>query len=519
MKYLIAALAALLSPAAAQAEWYESSSAHFVVYADDSERDLRRFSEQLERFHQAMAVVTGTPTDPPSPSNRVTVFVVKSEREVRRLLGDGSRYTAGFYIPRAGGSVAYVPRVNAATSGGVDQSMLILLHEYAHHFLFSANPFPMPLWMVEGGAEFFASAEFGADGSVKIGMPARHRGGELFFARDVSAAQLVDPELYTFDRTKGYDAFYGKSWLLYHYLIFEPERKGQLRTYLAGLLQGKSPREAAEEAFGDLRTLEMNLERYMRERTMMSLVLSPEKLEQPTVALRPLTEGEVAILPVRLRSRRGVDRERAFALLGQAREIAGRFPGDAAVLSALAEAEYDAGNDAEAIAAADAALAIDAGQVNAYVQKGYALFRRAGEAEPERQEAAYREAMRPFSALNRRENDHPLPLIHYFRSFAERGAEPPEIAVQGLERAAELAPFDLSLRLNLARRQAFEGRLADARHNLTPVAYHPHGGGISEYARAILQRLESGPIAPEEVDKLFAAEPQGETEGEDEGSA
>src|SRR5687768_18162969 len=105
----VIALAALLAADAARADWLEASSPHFVVYADDSERDIRRFSEQLERYHAGMARVTGRTLPPPSPSNRVTVFVVKSEREMRRL--SGNRMIAGFYIPRAGGSVAFVPRI------------------------------------------------------------------------------------------------------------------------------------------------------------------------------------------------------------------------------------------------------------------------------------------------------------------------------------------------------------------------------------------------------------------------
>ena len=43
MRKWIAALVLLLAPATAQAEWLEASSAHFVVYADDSERDVRKF--------------------------------------------------------------------------------------------------------------------------------------------------------------------------------------------------------------------------------------------------------------------------------------------------------------------------------------------------------------------------------------------------------------------------------------------------------------------------------------------
>ena len=67
MRFFLTILALLLLPSAAQAEWFESSSAHFVVYADDSERDIRKFSEQLERFHAAMEIITGLDVQQPSP--------------------------------------------------------------------------------------------------------------------------------------------------------------------------------------------------------------------------------------------------------------------------------------------------------------------------------------------------------------------------------------------------------------------------------------------------------------------
>lgn len=488
-KLLTISVLALAMPAAAQAEWLEASSANFVVYADDSEGDIRRFSEQLELYHQAMEGLTSLDLPEPSPSNRVTVFVVKNEREIRKLYGDGARHVGGFYMPRAGGSVAFVPRVDTR-AGQIDDSMLVLLHEYADHFLISNSNLPMPRWVGEGGAEFFASAEFPRSGGIKIGMPAYHRAGELFYGKDVKVEQLLDPAAYEDGAQKGFDAFYGKSWLLYHYLTFGENRPGQLREYLALMAQGKSSPEAGLEAFGDLKTLERELDKYIGQRKILTAVFEPEQLSIGPITVRALSAGEAAILPVRIRSRRGVTREQALELLPEAREVAAAHPQDAAVLAALAEAEYDAGNDAEAIAAADAALALDPGQINAYVQKGYALFRRATEAED--REAAYKAAIEPFLALNKLENDHPLPLIYYFRSFAERGARPPDPAVHGLERAVELAPFDLGLRFNLATHQVQTGDLEQARSNLRPVAFNPHGGEMAEAARQVIERIDAG---------------------------
>lgn len=482
----------LLLPGKANAAWLQASSAHFVVYADDTERNIRRFSEQLERYHAAMEVVTDTKSPAPSPSNRVTVFVVSNEREVRKLYGDkDNKYLGGFYLPRAGGSLAIVPRVTAASSDTLDRSMVVLLHEYAHHVLISASSFPRPRWMSEGAAEFFASASFERDGGVSLGRPAQHRAAELFLARDVEAAELLDPDAYKQRKRGSYDAFYGKSWLLYHYLTFCKERQGQMSRYLRLLMEGKSSRESAQEAFGNFDTLEDELESYLNKPRMLMLKLPASMLQIGQIDVRRLSGGEAAIMPVRIRSRRGVTEEMAAQLLPEARQIAAQFPGDPAVLAALAEAEHDAGNDAEAIAAADAALAIDPSQVNAYVQKGLSLFRMAADAKDS--EAAYKKARVPFVALNRLENDHPLPLIYYYNGFVQQGEQPSQLARDGLQRAVDVAPFDLGLRMMLATEQVRLRQMKAARANLAPVAYSPHGGSLSEAAQRVITRIDSDP--------------------------
>ncbi|WP_156135558.1 DUF1570 domain-containing protein [Novosphingobium malaysiense] len=506
-------MAIALWPSAARADWLQASSEHFVIYADDSERDVSRFSDQLERYHAALALVLRRKTATPSPSNRVTVYVVRNQRAVRQLYGEGNRYVGGFYIPRAGGSLAIVPKVDAG-NGVADFSMVTLLHEYAHHFLISANSMAMPRWLSEGAAEFFASVSFDKDGGMMIGRPAQHRAAELFYAPDVKVADLLDPAEYEKRSSGSYDAFYGKSWLLYHYLTFEKARSGQLDRYLELLRDGSSMRDAGLQAFGDFDALEKELDHYLNSRRMQALKLPPDLLKIGAVQLRHLSDGEAAIMPLRIRSRRGVDAEEAKEVLDEAREVAARYPNDPAVLAELAEAEYDVGDDQEAVTAADRALAVDPSQVNAYVQKGYALFRLAAEADDK--PAAYRRARAPFIALNHRENDHPLPLMYFYRSFVEQGEEPPDLAVAGLIRASELAPFDLGLRMTLATTLIRLDRQDEAKIALRPIAYNPHGGSLAGVARLMLERLESDPAwNGADMDTLLAAAQPGGDEGEE----
>ena len=95
--------------------------------------------------------------------------------------------------------------------------------------------------------------------------------------------------------------------------------------------------------------------------------------------------------------------------------------------------------------------------------------------------------MKPFKALNAIENDHPLPLIYHYRSFAERGVEPSENARAALEFAAsKLAPFDQNLKLNAGMMLIEEGKHSIARDFLAPVAANPHGGGAAARAKLLM---------------------------------
>lgn len=486
----IAASCLLLLAQPALADWYEASSDHFVIYADDKDRDIQRFAENLERYHSAMSFLIGRTLDKPSPSNRVVIYVVGDERDIQRLIGGDSRFVAGFYIPRAGGSVAFVQEIQNQ-KGYPHFSTIVLLHEYAHHFLISSSRMPMPRWMNEGAAEFFAATTFNDDGSLYVGQVAQHRSGEIAFADPVPVRELFDPALYEKQKNDGYDAFYGKSWLTYHYLTFSKERAGQLGKYQLNLLEGMASLKAAEAAFGDLDLLERELRSYKSKR-LNAAVLAADKLSTGSpVKLRRLTAGEAEILPLQIRTKRGVNETQATEILTGARAIAARFPSDAAVLAALAEAEYDAGNDAEAIAAADKALVVDTLQVNAYVQKGFALFRQAQDAD--NREAAFTAAMKPFEALNAIEADHPLPLFYYYRSFAERGAKPPEDARAALSYAAQLAPFDQQYQINTGMMMIGEGQNALAREFLAPLAADPHGSPGSKRAKRLIAAVNNVP--------------------------
>ena len=485
---VVTALFFFASPA--HAEWRRASSDHFVVYSESRAADLRDFAETLERFHKAMELETGVTIPSPSPSSRLTVYMVGNDRELKELYGNRNSNVAGFYVPRASGSIAFVPFIKIG-SGGPDFSFTVLLHEYAHHFLISSSRHAMPRWLSEGSAEYFASARFHSDGSVDIGLPNNDRAWELANASKVSLDQLFDREKYRQKRGRSYDAFYGRSWLLYHYLRFEESREGQLNRYRASLNGGMDPLAAAQAAFGDLGQLEGELRAYNKRRRMAGMRFGKEVVTIGKIDVSDLSEGHSAMMDVIMQSARGVTTEQAADLLVKARAIANNYPADPAVQAGLAEAEYDAEDDTAAIAAAERALKFDATNKKALIFKGLALFRQAQGAEE--RDVAYRAAMKPFQQLNAIENDHPLPLIYFYRSFTERGRAPSDQAEHALERALQLAPFDHDLALQVATMHASKGNAELASYILAPIAANPHGGERAAFAVALSDALSNVP--------------------------
>lgn len=266
VRYVAAGLLSLLCAAAADAQWLEASSDHFVIYSDQDEVVVRKFADRLERFHGAMAFLMVHHAPKPSPSNRVTVFVVNDDAQVREITRTQNQFVAGMYLPRAGNCIAVIPKLRKVSKWDLSGE-IVLYHEYAHHFMVGVmTDRAYPRWFTEGFAEFFSGAKFNEDGTVIIGMPANHRANELAYAKEVPLATLLEFDGGATPGEHEYDAFYGQSWLLYHYLQMTPERHGQLAEYQRLLDAGQSALPAAIQAFGNIGQLSKDVKNYLHNR-------------------------------------------------------------------------------------------------------------------------------------------------------------------------------------------------------------------------------------------------------------
>ncbi len=481
---------ALLAPTAARADWYEASSTHFRVFAEGRPETVRDFATRLERFDKGMRFLNGIADEDLGPANRVTVYVLPDVDSVRRL-AHGGNDVAGFYIPRAGGSVAFTPRRAGGGSRWDLDAETILLHEYSHHFMLENYATAVfPGWFVEGFAEFNATASFDPDGSVRFGVLALHRAYELSVTESMPIETLFGSEAGRKASTPGSAMIYGWGWLLTHYLTFEPSRRGQLTAYLGALRSGKSGLEAARSAFGDLRQLDRDLKAYRKRGRFTYSSIPAAALPIGPVSVRPLRPGEAAVMQLRIRSDRGVSEKEAKELVAGMRRAAAPYPGDPAVQAALAEAEYDANNLDAAEAAADRAIAADPANVDALTYRGRVAMARAAGSKDAVAAAVWNDVRRRMLAANKADPNDPAPFILFYDSFRAQGIAPTANAVKGLQRAFELAPQDQMLRMRVARQYLVDGKGAEARAILVPLAFDPHGGAMAEAIQAIVSKID-----------------------------
>ncbi|WBH16131.1 tetratricopeptide repeat protein [Sphingomonas radiodurans] len=491
-RIMVATLCALLVAPSARAEWLEARSRHFVLYADSSDTAIRRQSEALERLDAGLRRFMHVADEPDIASRKLTVFLV-DDRDIARLCRCTN--VGGFYMSRVSGSLAFSGKGGWTTAS--NNGRLVLFHEYAHHFLLGSYNLAFPAWYAEGFAEFASTMKTGPTAAV-IGYPAQHRAYGLMGGQRFSAEQLFDPALRgRLTSSEQIDAFYGRGWLLTHFVSFNPTRAAQFGKYIAAINQGVPGIKAARQAFGDLGTMNREVSGYLSKRTLPGLTSPYVDAQLPTVTVRALTRGEAALIDLRMESVRGVDRESGIKLYNKAAPIAARFPDDPVVQGWLAEMAYDADQNDASEAAAAKAIARDPKSMQALLYRGMVKLRALEEAKST-DAAAWDAARQSIIAANRNDPDDARPLWLFWQSFAMEGRKPRPSAITGLLRAQELAPQDEGVRFAAAMARLEANELAEAKRLLRPLAYDPHAGADNAAIRMIAA-LDAGKNGPEVI--------------------
>ncbi|WP_432769250.1 MAG: hypothetical protein HEQ22_00485 [Sphingopyxis sp.] len=483
-----ATMALLASATAAEVKWLRADTDNFIIYSEGSERSLRDFAETLQRFDATLRFRFKVPggRDP----NRLPIYLVQQTEEAARLAsGKRGASIAGFYSPDPEGSFAVSHRENFEGNLGTSDSQQTLFHEYGHHFMKRYVTAAFPAWFIEGFAEYYSTVDFTRDGKAEIGKAAYRRAYGLLEMPKIPADTILLERPGAMKNGGQVDVYYGRAWVLTHMLYNHPERVGQLTTYINAINTGKDAKEAATEAFGDLAQLDKDLNRYMVRPLTYRTTLEPIPVAD-NIVIAPLSAVEDALLPLHL-ERISADRgsERMSKVRDRLKLLADRYPADAGVWFELAAAEWATGEEARDLAAVraalDLALAAKADHVRANV-----LLARLNAFELDKKgdysAGAWRSVRQPIQLANRTNPDDPVPLYAYFESFTDQGVRPPDIAVQGLERAFALAPENIQVRVAYAFALANKGSFDPALKLAQSIAFDPHGSGGEQ----LLQQLE-----------------------------
>jgi tetratricopeptide (TPR) repeat protein len=485
---LLAAIVMVGAAAPAEAKWLRADTNNFIIYSEGTERDLRDFAEKLERFDATLRYrfkVEGG-KDP----NPLTIFLVDRAVDAGRLAsGKSGSSIAGFYSPGPEGSFAVSNREDYVIKG-TPQSQQTLFHEYSHHFMKRFLPGAFPAWFIEGFAEYYSSANFTKDGRAEIGKPVYSRAYGLLTMPKIPASILLFQRPLEMRNSGQMDVYYGRAWLLTHMLFNDEARVDQLGAYVTAINKGIDPKQAATDSFGDLATLDKDLNRYLNKPMSYRTTADAIAIAGP-ITIGALTPAQDAVVPLRLERLSADSNERLIKARDGLKRLTAQYPGDAGIWYEFAMAEWGLNDDSRDKAAArtavDKALAIDPKHVRANVLLGQMLTTEVEE-KADATAADWNAVRKPIVLANRTNSDDPVPLYSYYKSFIDQRMRPPPIAIEGLSRAFHLGPENIEVRMNYAFALANSGKF-DAAINLAKiVAFDPHDGGAGEQ---LLERLEA----------------------------
>lgn len=84
---MLAISAIAFSHCATAADWHRAETDHFIVYSEDSRREIVEFAQELERLDEVLRTFTGVSEDGRSlpKSSKVTVFRFGETRHISAL--------------------------------------------------------------------------------------------------------------------------------------------------------------------------------------------------------------------------------------------------------------------------------------------------------------------------------------------------------------------------------------------------------------------------------------------------
>lgn len=482
----VMALLALGTATAAQAEWREATSKHFIVYSESSEARLRQAITQLEKYDFVLRWALHV--DQPSSPQKLKIYLMKNMAAVQDTMGGGGGGVAGYYNASARGPMAVSLRSGTGKEAYDLSWSQVLFHEYAHHLMNQYYSAAYPTWYSEGFADYYGTTKILDKDVVEVGHPSVGRlmtlGGNDWIPLD----RLLTAKSYS--DVKNVSLLYAQGWLLVHYLMSNEKRAGQLDKYLKAINAGESYEAARDNAFGPgASALDGELRTYARRNRVLTVALPFKPIDVGEISVRALTPSEDAFVEEEIAIGRGILAREASGFAASVRSAAARFPGDAHALSILVQAERAAGNRDAALTAVESWLAAQPDAPRALMHKGELEIEKLVTAKSA-DEAAWNRARKLIADAHRAASNDPMILDAYYDSFTAQGRMPPAGAQNALYRAFEIVPQDGDIRHKLAHDFEQRDMIPEAIAIIRPAAFELHSGDLDEKEKKKRDEME-----------------------------
>lgn len=480
----VAAAVGAFWPAAASAEWLRAETDRFIVYGQGKDVRVRNLAMRLSVFDAVLRLTH--PTAPKVQPRKLEVYMIDSQRDLRRVAPSKDANTVGFYS--AGANATFAVAYDGAI--GIDGDE-VLFHEYAHAFMLENFPAAYPGWFIEGWAEYFMTTKVTAS-AAEVGRPNPGR------AYEVSQSGRLPWEV-VLSQAPGdlsedvRSAYYSQAWLLMHYMRSDPERSAQLAKITIAIADGQDPVKAMEVGTG-LSIVELGT-RLRNYRRLISFTVKDPLPNAPEIKVSRLGPSADAFLldSLRLSNERGVGAEADSALLADLRTRAPQWPGDRLAELTLARAEFAFGDVAAGEAIVKRRLEADPKDTETLLVAGQGQLT-AGERDPDHYEARFK-AARPYlvKAYGQDQDDYRI-LLAYLRSRTVDPAYPNDNDLNALLTVRSLAPTVDAAAIMLGDALLRRDREAEAIAVLSIVANNPHGGGAAAIARSLISGQPASPL-------------------------
>lgn len=475
------ALAAFTAPA--QAKWLKAETDHFVIHSDTGERELREYAVDLETFDALLRLRHGRKPGE-ATARKLPIYLVRDLKELRRAQPEAQEGQAGVYL--SGEQDVYALAIRKF---GDD----VLLHEYVHHFMLGNFPNAYPTWLVEGYAEYFASAEFKPQ-EVNFGKPSSNRAGWLNNGKWLKVADLLRLHPQQLKSGEQRSMYYGQAWLLTHYMLSDPRRLDQLQAYARDVSAGRDPVAAMEKATGaSLTALDNALRSYFGGGIKYGR-LPRNLLPAPAVTISELPASAGDLLLEAQLLKRGVPQAMRAEVLAKVRARAAKHPGDRLADVTLARAETTIGDRAAGEAILTRRLAADGADAEALRLLAQSRLAAAAEEKDATRAAAIRTEARRYAAraMNVDQSDYQT-LMTFVQTRSGLPGYPTADDLKALLLAHGMAPQVAALRVNTAMALVLAKQEREALRLLQPVANNPHGGPAAEAAQTAIRLIAEGP--------------------------